>query len=279
MKKAIIIPNYLKENSVGFSQIARDLLSKNGYEVQVLDEKEAPDERADFALVLGGDGTLLRACKRLYERDIPMLGINYGNLGYLTGCNPENALEAIEKIVSGEYTIEERAMISGEVIRDNKSVYSFVALNECAFYRASFLKAFTMEIYINGVYTHSVVGDGLIVATPTGSTSYNMSVGGPVLTPNSDNMVITPVSPIYFPKSSLVTNGLDKIDIGIKVNSVTRIGTPSLQIDGDVAFDLQNGDVVKIQKHERCARIIKVSQRSFYQVLSHKLSKATLDNV
>ena len=279
MKKAIIVPNYLKENSIGFSLIAKDLLSKNGYEVQVLDEKEEPREKADFALVLGGDGTLLRACKRLYEKDIPMLGINYGNLGYLTGCNPENALEAIEKIVSGDFTIEERAMIKGEVVRNGKVVYTFVALNECAFYRASFLKAFTMEIYINGVYTHSVVGDGLIVATPTGSTSYNMSVGGPVLTPNSDNMVITPVSPIYFPKSSLVTNGLDQIDIGIKVNSVTKIGTPSLQIDGDVAFDLCDGDIVKIQKHKRCARIIKVSDRSFYQILSHKLSKATLDNV
>ena len=279
MKKAIIIPNYLKENSISFSKVAQELLSKNGYEVQVLGEKEDPTEKADFALVLGGDGTLLRACKRLYEMDIPMLGINYGNLGYLTGCNPENALEAIEKIVSGDFTIEERAMIKGEVVRNGKSVYSFVSLNECAFYRASFLKAFTMEIYINGVYTHSVVGDGLIVATPTGSTSYNMSVGGPVLTPNSDNMVITPVSPIYFPKSSLVTNGLDKIDIGIKVNSVTKIGTPSLQIDGDVAFDLQNGDAVKIQKHAKCAKIIRVSDRSFYQVLSHKLSKATLDNV
>ncbi|MBQ7761124.1 MAG: NAD(+)/NADH kinase [Clostridia bacterium] len=279
MKKAIIIPNYLKENSIDFSYVAKELLIKNGYQVQVLDEKELPKEKTEFALVLGGDGTLLRACKKLYTHDIPMLGINYGNLGYLTGCNPENALEAIEKIVSGDFTIEERAMLSGEVIRNGENVYSFVALNECAFYRASFLKAFTMEIYINGVFTHNVVGDGLIVATPTGSTSYNMSVGGPVLTPNADNMVITPVSPIYFPKSSLVTNGADNIDIAIKVNSVTKIGTPSLQIDGDVAFELQNGDTVKIRKHVKCAKIIKVSDRSFYQVLSQKLSKATLDNV
>ena len=278
MKKAIIIPNYLKENSISFSQVAKELLAKHGYAVQVLNENEAPDKDAEFALVLGGDGTLLRACKKLYFLDIPMLGINYGNLGYLTGCNPENALEAIEKIVIGDFTIEKRAMLSGQVVRNGESVYSFVALNECAFYRASFLKAFTMEIYINGVYTHSVVGDGLIVATPTGSTSYNMSVGGPVLTPNADNMVITPVSPIYFPKSSLVANGSHSVDIGIKVNSITKIGTPSLQIDGDVAFELQNGDVVKIRKHEKCARIIKVSDRSFYQVLSHKLSKATLDN-
>ncbi len=262
-----------------FSLVAKDLLEKKGYKVQILKEDEIPCEKAEFALVLGGDGTLLRACKKLYSLDIPMLGINYGNLGYLTGCNPDNALEAIEKIVSGNFTVEERAMISGEVVRNGENVYSFVALNECAFYRASFLKAFTMEIYINGVFTHNVVGDGLIVATPTGSTSYNMSVGGPVLTPNADNMVITPVSPIYFPKSTLVTNGADKLDIGILVNSVTKIGTPSLQIDGDVAFDLQNGDVVKIRKHEKCAKIIKVSDRSFYQVLSHKLSKATLDNV
>lgn len=278
MKKAIIIPNYLKEESISFSETATRILAENGYEVTILKENELPKSEADFALVLGGDGTLLRACKKMYILDIPMLGINFGNLGYLTECNPDNAIDAIKKIVSGEYTIEERLMLDGVVLRNGVEAYSFSALNEASLYRSSLLKAFNMELYINGLLTQTMVGDGVIVATPTGSTSYNLSVGGPVLTPNADNMVITPVSPKYYPRSSLVVNGSDELEIKINVNSITKIGSPSLQIDGDVAFELKSGDVIKIRKHSKKARIIKVENSSFYKILSKKLSKATYEN-
>ncbi len=278
MKKAIIIPNYLKEESMQFSKIAIELLEKNGYSVSVLKENETPTEKVDFALVLGGDGTLLRACKKLYKFDIPMLGINFGHLGYLTECNPDTAIEAIDKIVSGKYALENRMMLSGEVIREGKSVYSFVALNEASFYRSTLLKAFTAELFINGMLTQTVVGDGLIVATPTGSTSYNLSAGGPVLTPNSSNIVLTPISPKYFPRSSLVANGDDKIEIKVIVDSIVKTGNPALQIDGDDAFTLNDGDIIRIGRNIEYAKIIKVTNQSFYQVLRKKLSKATYDN-
>ncbi len=278
MKKAIIIPNYLKEESMQFSKIAIELLEKNGYSVSVLKENEPPTEKVDFALVLGGDGTLLRACKKLYKFDIPMLGINFDHLGYLTECNPDTAIEAIDKIVLGKYALENRMMLSGEVIREGKSVYSFVALNEASFYRSTLLKAFTAELFINGMLTQTVVGDGLIVATPTGSTSYNLSAGGPVLTPNSSNIVLTPISPKYFPRSSLVANGDDKIEIKVIVDSIVKTGNPALQIDGDDAFTLNDGDIIRIGRNIEYAKIIKVTNQSFYQVLRKKLSKATYDN-
>ena len=278
MKKAIIIPNYLKEESVSFSKIAEKKLVNSGYTVEILTEEQMPEKKADFALVLGGDGTMLRACKKLYHMDIAMLGINFGNLGYLTECNPDTALEAIDKIMQGEYTVENRIMLSGEVIREGKSIYSFSALNEVAFFRASLLKAFNLDILINGMHTQTVVGDGLIVATPTGSTSYNLSAGGPVLTPNSDNMVLTAVSPIYYPRSSLVINGSDKLDIKVSINSITKTGNPSIQIDGDDCFEVLDGDVIKIGKHTKQVKIIKITNNNFYQVLSKKLSKATYDN-
>lgn len=278
MKKAIVIPNYTKQESIDFSKTAIELLEKNGYEVEVLKEKDEPANKADFALVLGGDGTLLRACKKLYKYDIPMLGINYGHLGYLTECNPDMAIASIDKIVNGEYTLESRMMLSGEVIRSDKSVYSFVALNEASFYRSTLLKAFTAELYINEMLTQTVVGDGLIVATPTGSTSYNLSAGGPVLTPNANNIVLTPISPKYFPRSSIVANGEDEIEVKIIVDSVVKTGNPALQIDGDNAFELNDGDVIKIKRNDGYAKVIKLTSQSFYQVLRKKLSKATYDN-
>ena len=278
MKKAIIIPNYLKEESMQFSKTAVDILEKNGYSVSVLLENDEPIEGSDLALVLGGDGTLLRACKKLYKFDIPMLGINFGHLGYLTECNPDIAIDAIEKVVRNEYHLENRLMLEGSVVRNGENVYSFVALNEASFYRSTLLKAFTAELYINGMLTQTVVGDGLIVATPTGSTSYNLSAGGPVLTPNSKNIVLTPISPKYFPRSSIVANGEDEIEIKVIVDSIVKTGNPALQIDGDDAFTLNDGDVVKIKRNEKDAKIIKVTSQSFYQVLRKKLSKATYDN-
>ncbi len=278
MKKAIIIPNCLKRESLDFVSKAEALLKSNGYEIEVLMENDMPTAGADFAVVLGGDGTLLRACKKLYALDIPMLGINFGHLGYLTECNPDTALGAIDKIIKGEYTLEKRLMLNGEVIREGKSVYSFVALNEASFYRSTLLKAFTAELLINGIPTQTVVGDGLIVATPTGSTSYNLSAGGPVLTPNSSNIVLTPISPKYFPRSSLVAGGDDKIEVKIIVDSIVKTGNPALQIDGDNAFELNDGDIIKIERNQEAAKTIKITNQSFYQILRKKLSKATYDN-
>ena len=278
MKKAIVIPNYIKQESIDFSKTAIELLKNNGYEVEVLKENDEPSEMADFALVLGGDGTLLRACKKLYKYDIPMLGINYGHLGYLTECNPDMAISSIDKIVNGEYTLENRMMLCGEVERNGESVCSFVALNEASFYRSTLLKAFTAELYINDMLTQTVVGDGLIVATPTGSTSYNLSAGGPVLTPSANNIVLTPISPKYFPRSSIVANGEDEIEVKIIIDSVVKTGNPALQIDGDNAFELIDGDIVKIRRNDGYAKIIKLTNQSFYQVLRKKLSKATYDN-
>ena len=279
VKKAIIIPNYIKEESMEFSKTAIKLLEKNGYEVTVLKQEDEPKEKADFALVLGGDGTILRACKKLYKFDIPMLGINYGHLGYLAECDPDTAIASIDKLVSGNYTLESRMMLQGEVIRNGKTQFEFIALNEASFYRSTLLKAFTAELFINGMHTETVVGDGLIVATPTGSTSYNLSAGGPVLTPGSSNIAITPISPKYFPRSSIVANGEDEIEIRVIVDSYVKTGNPALQIDGDDAFELNDGDVIKIKKSDDFAKIIKITNQSFYQVLQKKLSKATYDNI
>lgn len=273
MKRAIIVPNYLKAESMGFCQVAKEMLEKIGYEIEVLAENDNPSAKADFALVLGGDGTILRACKKLYKLDIPVFGINFGNMGYLTGCNPDTAVECIKKVVSGEYKLESRLMIEGEIIRDGKTIHSFIALNEATLFRSTLKKAFKTELYINGLNTQTILGDGVIVATPTGSTSYNLSAGGPVLTPESNNMVITPVSPMQFLHTSIVAGGNDTIEIRVKINSLIENASVSLEIDGDSSLEIYNGDILKIKRAENTAKTIKVNDVSFYQILKQKLSK------
>ena len=273
MKKAIIIPNYLKAESLGFCDYAKNMLAEKGYSVSVLGENDCPMEKADFALVLGGDGTILRACKKLYKHDIPIFGINFGNLGYLAGCNPDTAVECINRVIDGEFKIENRIMLEGKVIREGKEVFSFVALNEATLFRSTLKKAFKSEIYINGMNTETILGDGVVVATPTGSTSYNLSAGGPVLTPESNNMVITPLSPMHFACSSIVTRGEDTLDIVVTVNSLVEDAAVSLEIDGDSSCDIYNGDVIKIKRAKNTTKTIKVDNISFYQILRKKLSK------
>lgn len=275
MKKAIIVPNYLKAQSVSFCDVAKSMLENLGYDVEILAEHDMPSSKAEFALVLGGDGTILRAFKKLYPKDIPVFGINFGNMGYLTGCNPDTAIECIEKVVKGDYKLENRMMIEGEVIRDGKAVFSFVALNEVTLFRSTLKKAFKTDLYINGLHTQTILGDGVIVSTPTGSTSYNLSAGGPVLAPESCNMVITPVSPMHFLRSSLVTRGEDVLEITVKLGSLVKESAISLEVDGDCSFDIFDGDVLEIKRADKTAKTIKVNDVSFYQILKQKLSKVS----
>lgn len=274
MKNAVIIPNYLKEKSLEFSKEAKKLLEDKGYNPIILCENEKFDGEADFALVLGGDGTIIRASKQLYGTDIPVLGINFGHLGYLTECSPETAIDAINKLISGEYTTENRLMLECSLVREGKEIHNFIALNEVSLNRATLMKAFKMEIYVNNKHTNTVLGDGLIIATPTGSTSYNFSAGGPILTPTASNMVITQIAPIYFPSTPLVTAGDDEISVVININNITKKGSVALEIDGSESIEIKDKDIIKVKRALHNAKIIKVSDRSFYQLLKEKFSRA-----
>lgn len=273
MKTALIVANTQKLKSVEFAEIAKQFLSGNGYDVSIYSDGEAVCENASFAVVLGGDGTILRSAKRFYGLDIPLFGINFGHFGYLSEIGSETPMQGLKRLVSGDYEIEERIMLEGEVIRNNESVLSFIGLNEANVHRSTLLHALRLEVMINSKHTQSIVGDGIIVATPTGSTSYNLSAGGPVLTPTSKSMVITPVCAKYFPRSSIVIDGEDETEIEVGYELVNETGSPCLVIDGDIRFQLENGDLIKVRRAKHNAKIIKMTDKSFYQILKEKLAK------
>ncbi len=277
MKNAIIIPNTLKQKSVDFANIALDFLMKKGYDAKIYSNTEPLPDTAELAVVLGGDGTILRASKRLYGKDVPIFGINFGHLGYLSEVGSESALDGLELLCKGSYIIEKRLMLEGEVIRNGERVLEFVGLNEASIYRSTLLHALKIEVSINSKPTETLCADGVIVATPTGSTSYNLSAGGPVLTPTSNSIVITPVSPKFYPRSSIVTDGADETEIKIGFETINETGSPCIEVDGDTRFALQNGDMIKIRRAPHSAKIIRISDKSFYQILREKLSKASME--
>lgn len=273
MKRVLILPNYLKEQSVDMANTLSEYFFERGYDAKILEENGNPSGGADLAVVLGGDGTILRACKKLYGTDTAIFGINFGHMGYLTGCGPDESAECLDRIINGDYKIENRMMLKGSVFRNGNIVYEFAALNEATLYRAKLMRAFTANVSINGKHTEALSGDGMLVATPTGSTSYNLTAGGPVLTPDAENLVITPIASKYFPQSSIVVSGNDKIGINVEINSAyEKTDCVSLEVDADESFDIRSGDVIQIEKAEHCAKIIKVDDKSFYQILREKLS-------
>lgn len=272
LKKAIIVANTLKSSSVEFAEKAKCFLEEKGYQIQIHNDADAPISDAEFVIVLGGDGTILRAAKKLYGIDAPIFGINFGHLGYLSAAGQEDAIEGIERLIEGKYTVEERLMLKGEVVREGKCVCDFISLNEASVYRSTLMHALALDVMINTKHTEIIYGDGVIIATPTGSTSYNLSAGGPVLTPTSNSIVITPVSPRYFPRSSIVTDGGDETEIRINFETINETGAPCVEVDGDLRFALQNDDLIKIKRAEKTAKIIKITDESFYQILRKKLS-------
>lgn len=273
MKTALIVANTQKAKSVEFANVAKEFLNNAGYCVQIYNDGDAVCKNASFAVVLGGDGTILRSAKRFYGLDIPLFGINFGHLGYLSEIGSETPMDGLKRLVSSEYEIEERIMLEGEVVRNGKTVLTFIGLNEANVHRSTLLHALSLEVLINQKHTQTIVGDGIIVATPTGSTSYNLSAGGPVLTPTSKSMVITPVCAKYFPRSSIVIDGDDITEIQVSYEIINETGTPCLVIDGDMRFPLENGDIVRIKRAKHNAKIIKMTDKSFYQILKEKLSK------
>lgn len=275
MRNAIIVPNTLKQKSVEYAKRAELLLLKSGYNVQVYNDGDTPLENAEFAVVLGGDGTILRTAKRFYGMNIPLFGINFGHLGYLSAIGPDEADDGIKKLIRGDFTVEERIMLEGRIIRENQHMLKFVGLNEICVSRSTLVHAFSSELLINNKHTDTIIGDGVIISTPTGSTAYNLSAGGPVLTPTSKNMVITPVSPTYFPHLSIVIDDDDEAQIVIKYETMYENGKPCIEIDGESRYVLENNDIIKVTRAPYTAKIIKISDKSFYQILREKMSRAS----
>lgn len=234
------------------------------------DIKRVPPD-TECVIVLGGDGTLIQAARDLSEHHIPVLGVNIGNLGFLTEIDPIHVYGAIDLLLKNEYYIDERMLLKGTVYRDDEILYSDVALNDIVINRMGSLRIIHFDIHVNDEYLTSYPADGLIVSTPTGSTAYNLSAGGPIMKPNLHSIVMTPICAHVLNKSSVVFGGDDVLQIEM---TKARAGREErvVTFDGDNYFNLLSGDRIVITKAELPARLIRTRKYNFLQILRNKLS-------
>lgn len=225
----------------------------------------------DCVIVLGGDGTLIQAARELSAINMPVLGINIGTLGYLTEIDREQAFPAIDCLMDGRYYVDRRMVLRGTVYRGDREIYSDYALNDIVVNRVGSLRIISFDIYVNGEFLITYPADGLIVSTPTGSTAYNLSAGGPIVRPQTECIVMTPVCPHMLNKSSVIFGGGDELCV---VMSEVRSGVEErvATFDGTDYIELLTGDRIVIRKSDMYADFIRIKKHNFLQILRNKLS-------
>ncbi|MBW2031061.1 MAG: NAD(+)/NADH kinase [Deltaproteobacteria bacterium] len=222
----------------------------------------------DYVVVLGGDGTLLGAARKVGKYGAPILGVNIGGLGFLTEIPLKRLYHVIEMMLKGELETESRLMLETEVLRDGEEICRFRVLNDVVINKGPLARIIDLDVYINDLFLTTYRADGLIVSTPTGSTAYNLSAGGPILYPTLDNVIVTPICPFALTIRSIILPDTDTISIGMGKMSEEKV---SLTFDGQVGFDFYHGDRVFIHKSEERIRLFKSPDQSYFEILRTKL--------
>ena len=228
-------------------------------------------EDIDAVLVLGGDGTVIQAARDLARRDVPFLGINVGTLGYHTEVEASEYGQALDTLIRGEYDLEKRMMLCGEVFTEEGKTYAGKALNDIVISRQGVLRVVNFQIFVNGRYLNSYNADGMIISTPTGSTGYNLSAGGPIVEPGAEMLLITPICPHTLNARSIVLSGHDQVEIVIGPGRKMEKDRAVATFDGDTEIGLVSGERVKIRRSIHATKLIKLNDQSFLEVLSRKL--------
>ena len=230
-------------------------------------ELENIHKHSDVVIVLGGDGTFLGVSRILSGTDIPVVGINMGNLGFLTEVTRKEALQLVDIIANGSYEVENREMLSAKVIRKNKQFCSYDVLNDVVISRGIVSRVVDLTLEINDKQISTFKADGLILATPTGSTAYSLSAGGPIVFPALPLMIITPICPHTLTNRPLVVSN-ERV---VRVRSLTDTTQVHLTLDGQISFDLMAGDVVEITKSKKSVKFIRSPFRDYFSILKTKL--------
>lgn len=283
MDKFYIITNSDKDKEFKITGQIVEYLRSHGRECQVqqakrkmagpyhyTDPKRIP-EGTECIIVLGGDGTLLQAARDVVHREIPLLGINLGNLGFLAEVDTQSLYPALDKLMAGSYEVEERMMLTGTVYRDGKVIGRDIALNDIVIGRDGPLRVVRFNNYVNEEYLNSYNADGIIIATPTGSTGYSLSCGGPIVSPSASMTIMTPIAPhtlnirsIVFPPQDVIT-----VEIGEGRRQDKENGLASF--DGDTMIPMVTGDRIQIRKSAVSTKILKLNHLNFVEVLRQKM--------
>jgi NAD+ kinase len=229
--------------------------------------KEDIPTNVEMIIVLGGDGTLLSVARLVGEHDVPILGVNLGGLGFLTEITLEELYRVLEKVVQGDFITDERVVLHASVIRRGERMAEFVVLNDAVINKGALARIIDLETTINGEYLITFKSDGLILSTPTGSTAYNLSAGGPIVYPSLHCIIITPICPHTLTNRPIMIPD----DVEIRATLKTKQQEVTLTLDGQQGFTLEFEDVVEVKKAEGHILLIKSPYRHYFEVLREKL--------
>lgn len=276
MDNFCIIVNKDRDEKLELTQKVQEVLTAQGKQfcvreesVVCKDEFEPIPVDTECVIVLGGDGTMIRAANRLKELSIPMLGINAGNLGYLTGAEIGETEKSLERLCTGEFRVETRMML--DIFHG--SDYSNTVLNEVAITRSGVSRLISVAVYVNGVLLDVIAGDGLLISTPTGSTGYNMSAGGAIVKPEAELIMITPLCPHSLSSRPVIVSSEDEIELKVVQDKRTQDVEVTATYDGREAMNFKAGETLVVRKSEYMTKLIKLDERSFFEVLRSKLGK------
>ena len=221
---------------------------------------------ADLAIVLGGDGTMLNAARRLARYGVPLVGVNQGRLGFMTDIARDDMLTCMDDLLDGRFTPETRMLLAAEVIRDGKEIAENMALNDVVIDKGAIGRMIEFELFIDGEFIYNLRSDGLIVSTPTGSTAYSMSAGGPIMHPTLGGIALVPSCPHALSNRPIIVN--DNADIELRI---VQADDPRVHFDGQVALDLARNDSVRLRRSEYTIRFLHPPGYSYFAMLRQKL--------
>jgi len=231
-------------------------------------ERELPN--ADMVICFGGDGTILHMAKAATRRGIPILGVNIGTMGFMAELE-STELDQLKRVATGEYTLDSRMMLDVTVQRDRDIIFHDICLNDVAITKGAVARIVHLEVKCDGALAMESGGDGVIISTPTGSTAYSYSAGGPIVEPEARNIIITPVCAHEFGSRSIVASDKRVVQVNLVRNARRNA---YLSVDGGKAVRLNMGDVATIQKSRLETKLVRLQDRSFYDVVSAKFKKA-----
>lgn len=267
---ATFIKNYLEQKGRR-CYIQQKEVSQQIGQYKYTDAQRIPKD-VECVLVLGGDGTLLQAARDLVDCSLPLLGINMGTLGYLAEIDRRNIRPALDQLLEGRFSLERRMMIRGTAWHQNKKMLEDTALNDIVISRNGRLRVVDFNVYVDGVFLSSYTADGIMISTPTGSTGYNLSVGGPIVAPQASLMLLTAIAPHTLNSRPIVLPDDVEITIEIAARHHTDIDGAEATFDGDTSVKLNSGDKIVISKSEQKVQMIKTKNTSFLEILREKMS-------
>ncbi len=281
--KIVMTPNPYRDKNFKFALQAQQILRGAGVETRLclpfgvdknfplppelhLGDLNNELRGADMLICFGGDGTILHATKAATARGVPILGVNIGTVGFMAELET-GEMDQLTRLAIGDYKIERRMMLSVELYRDGQALYYDMALNDIALTKGSVGRVVQMEVLCDGVRAYSFSGDGVLICTPTGSTAYSMSAGGPIVEPTAQNIIVTPVCAHTGQARPFVT-GRDR-EITIRVGKTGR-KSAFLSADGGRAFRVSLGDTLRIRRARQDTRLVKLKDTSFFEIINNK---------